>query len=60
MDYRLGYRIQCFNLTAKMHTGKMVQSTVKYKVLASDVQDENDNDCTEEEDNEEITIDFHS
>lgn len=43
-----------------MHTGKMVQSTVKYKVLSSDVQDENDNDCTEEEDNEEITIDFHS
>lgn len=40
-----------------MHTRKMVQSTVKYKVLASDVQDDNDN---EEEDNEEITIDFHS
>ncbi|KAG1937236.1 glutathione hydrolase 6 [Pimephales promelas] len=43
-----------------MHTGKMVQSTVKYKVLSSDVQDENDNDCNEEEDNEEITIDFYS
>ncbi|XP_048045010.1 glutathione hydrolase 6 [Megalobrama amblycephala] len=43
-----------------MHTGKMVQSTVKYKVLASDVQDENDNDCTEEEGDEEITIYFHS
>lgn len=43
-----------------MHTGKMVQSTVKYKVLASDVQNENDNDCTEDEGEEEITIDFHS
>ncbi len=43
-----------------MHTGKMVQSTVKYKVLASDVRDENDDDdCTEDEDDE-ITIDFHS
>lgn len=40
-----------------MHTGKMVQSTVKYKVLANDVQD--GNDCTEDEDDE-ITIDFHS
>ncbi|ROL51387.1 Glutathione hydrolase 6 [Anabarilius grahami] len=43
-----------------MHTGKMVQSTVKYKALSSDVQDENDNDCTEEEGDEEITINFHS
>ncbi len=42
-----------------MHTGKMVQSTVKYKVLASDVRDENYNDFTEDEDDE-ITIDFHS
>ncbi|XP_016091340.1 gamma-glutamyltransferase 6-like isoform X2 [Sinocyclocheilus grahami] len=42
-----------------MHTGKMVQSTVKYKVLASDVQDEIDNVCTDDEDDE-ITIDFHS
>ncbi|XP_016333247.1 gamma-glutamyltransferase 6-like [Sinocyclocheilus anshuiensis] len=41
-----------------MHTGKMVQSSVKYKVLASDVRDEND-DFTEDEDDE-ITIDFHS
>lgn len=41
-----------------MHTGKMVQSTVKYKVLASDVRDENDNDTEDEDD--EITIDFHS
>ncbi|RXN34120.1 gamma-glutamyltransferase 6-like protein [Labeo rohita] len=42
-----------------MHTGKMVQSTVKYKVLASDLQEENDNDYSEDEEDE-ITIDFQS
>ncbi|XP_052448195.1 glutathione hydrolase 6 [Carassius gibelio] len=52
----LGYWIQCFNDTAKMHTGKMVQSTVKYKVLTSDVQDEREN--SDEDDG--ITIDFNS
>lgn len=43
-----------------MHTGKMVQSTVKYKVLSSELKEEDEDDCTEEEDDEEITIDFHS
>ncbi|XP_073697037.1 glutathione hydrolase 6-like [Garra rufa] len=41
-----------------MHTGKMVQSTVKYKVLSSNAQGEND-DYSEDEDDE-ITIDFQS
>ncbi|KAL1274812.1 hypothetical protein QQF64_027626 [Cirrhinus molitorella] len=42
-----------------MHTGKTVQSTVKYKVLSSDVPNEIDNDYSEDEDDE-ITIDFQS
>ncbi|XP_051525907.1 glutathione hydrolase 5 proenzyme-like isoform X1 [Myxocyprinus asiaticus] len=38
----------------------MVQSSVKYKALSSDVQDENESDYAEEEDGEEITIHFQS
>lgn len=56
-----GHSNQCCDITAEVsRTRKMVQSTVKYKVLPSDVQDGNESDIAEEEDDDAITIHFQS
>ncbi|TRY89565.1 hypothetical protein DNTS_025283 [Danionella cerebrum] len=46
--------------SSQTHTGKMVQSTVKYTAVANDVHEENDENITEGESDEEIVIDFNS